>query len=131
MASGNITFKLDGAHPAGASHHQKILVVDDSLAFCGGIDMTACRWDSRRHLDDDERRRRPTTNRRYGPWHDATMAVDGDAARALGELARDRWERAGGNPIAAPARGHEAWPEALKSGFQRHRCRHSADARRL
>ena len=82
-----IQFKLDGAHPAGASHHQKIVVIDDTLAFCGGIDMTADRWDTREHLDDDDRRKRPTTRRRYQPWHDATMAVDGAAARALGELA--------------------------------------------
>ena len=38
-----VNFKLDGAHPPGASHHQKIVVIDDKLAFCGGIDMTATR----------------------------------------------------------------------------------------
>ncbi|MBC7987946.1 MAG: phospholipase, partial [Sphingomonadaceae bacterium] len=99
--SRQIFFKLDGAHPFGASHHQKIVVIDDALAFCGGIDMTAARWDTRAHKDGDKRRRRPTTRRRYCPWHDATMAVDGDAARALGELSRERWEIAGGEPIAA------------------------------
>ena len=57
----DIHFRLDGAHPAGASHHQKILVADDALAFCGGIDMTADRWDTREHRDEDPRRRRPTT----------------------------------------------------------------------
>ena len=46
------------------------------------------------HLDDEPGRRRPTTRRRYPPWHDATMAVDGAAALALGELARLRWEAA-------------------------------------
>ena len=48
-----IKFKLDGAHPPGCSHHQKIVVVDDDFAVCGGIDMTADRWDTRDHLDDD------------------------------------------------------------------------------
>jgi len=111
--SDRIFFKLDGAHPFGASQHHKILVVDDAVAFCGGIDMTASRWDTRGHLDRDERRRRPTTRRRYGPWHDATMAVSGPAARALGELARERWRAAGGEEIAPPAAQGEPWPEAL------------------
>ena len=91
-----IRFKLDGAHPAGASHHQKIVVIDDKLAFCGGIDMTATRWDTREHRDDDQRRKRPTTGRSYQPWHDATMAVDGAAAQRMGELSRERWATAGG-----------------------------------
>ena len=116
-ASEHVHFKLDGAHPAGASHHQKIVVIDDALAFCGGIDMTGDRWDTREHRDQDERRRRPTTRRRYGPWHDATMAVDGDAARALGELARDRWAAAGGEPIAAPEPGGDPWPERFTPTF--------------
>ena len=53
-ANSQIHFKLDGAHAVGASHHHKIVVIDDRLAFCGGIDMTADRWDTRGHL----RRRR-------------------------------------------------------------------------
>lgn len=117
-SSPNIHFKLDGAHAVGASHHQKILVIDDRLAFCGGIDMTADRWDTREHRDDDPRRKRPTTRRAYCPWHDATMAVDGDAARALGDLARKRWLAAGGKPITAPSVGSEIWPEGLKPQFQ-------------
>lgn len=111
--SEQIFFKLDGAHPFGASQHHKLLVVDDAMAFCGGIDMTASRWDTREHRDKDERRRRPTTRRRYGPWHDATMAVSGPAAKALGELARDRWQVAGGKAIAPPVVDCDPWPEAL------------------
>lgn len=112
-----ISFKLDGAHPAGASHHQKILVIDDRLAFCGGIDMTADRWDTREHRPEHPGRRRPTTRRRYDPWHDATMAVDGEAARALGELARERWEVAGGDRLPAPKAGDDPWPPSLKPQF--------------
>ena len=113
-----ITFKLDGAHPTGASHHQKILVVDDALAFCGGIDMTADRWDTRAHAPDQPGRRRPTTRRRYDPWHDATMAVDGSAARALGELARERWKVAGGTPLPIPNASEDIWPPELKPHFR-------------
>ena len=118
-ADKQIHFKLDGAHPLGASHHQKILVIDDTLAFCGGIDMTADRWDTRGHCDEDARRKRPTTGRLYMPWHDATMAVDGEAARSLGELARDRWEAAGAEPLRAPkAAGTDPWPPALDPTFR-------------
>jgi phospholipase D1/2 len=114
-----ITFKLDGAHPKGASHHQKILVIDDALAFCGGIDMTADRWDTREHRHNDPDRRRPTTRRRYSPWHDATMAVDGDAAKALGALARERWAAAaGGGELPTPTAGEAPWPPALKPQFR-------------
>jgi phosphatidylserine/phosphatidylglycerophosphate/cardiolipin synthase-like enzyme len=34
------------------------------------------------------------------PLHDVQMAVDGEAAAALGELARERWRRATGRPSA-------------------------------
>ena len=52
MTDKRIHFKLDSAHPAGSAHHQKIVVIDDALAFCGGIDITGDRWDTREHLDD-------------------------------------------------------------------------------
>ena len=113
-----IHFKLDATHPVGASHHQKIAVIDDALAFCGGIDMTGSRWDTRDHTDRDERRRRPTTGRRYPPWHDATMAVDGGAAAALGDLARERWKIAGGKPLPKPEGQSEPWPEELVPQFR-------------
>jgi len=60
MASKCFQFRLDGAHPPGAAHHQKIVVIDDALAFCGGIDMTDDRWDTRDHKDEDPRRVRPS-----------------------------------------------------------------------
>jgi phosphatidylserine/phosphatidylglycerophosphate/cardiolipin synthase-like enzyme len=117
-ASNQIHFKLDGAHAVGASHHHKIVVIDDRFAFCGGIDMTADRWDTRGHLDGDEHRHRPTTHRSYGPWHDATMAVDGKVAAALGEHARSRWEAAGGEPIDPPNSASDPWPEELEPQFR-------------
>ncbi|WP_243455582.1 phospholipase D-like domain-containing protein [Sphingosinicella sp. BN140058] len=116
-ASKQITFKLDAAHPFAASHHQKIVVIDDRLAFCGGIDMTATRWDTSEHRTDDPRRKRPTTGRLYGPWHDATMAVDGAAAKALGDLARERWEIAGGGKLPVPDVESDPWPAELEPHF--------------
>jgi phospholipase D1/2 len=116
--SRRLHFKLDRVHPPGSAHHQKIVVVDDVLAFCGGIDMTADRWDTREHLDDDPRRVRPS-GRSYGPWHDATAAVDDGAARALGDLARERWKRATGEEIEPPPPSREAiWPDGIDVTFR-------------
>jgi len=113
-----IAFKFDNAHPVGCSHHQKIVVIDDNFAVCGGIDMTSDRWDTRDHLDDDPRRIRP--NRRpHGPWHDVTMLLEGPAAGALGELARTRWVAAGGDVMEpCPLREGSAWPEGVNAEFR-------------
>lgn len=112
-----ITFRLDHSHPAGCSHHQKIVVIDDALAVCGGIDMTADRWDTSEHLDDDPRRKRPN-GKLYGPWHDTTMVVDGPLARRLGELGRDRWEWADGDRPPRPAGTADIWPSVLEPMFR-------------
>lgn len=104
--------RLAADHPAGACHHQKILVIDDALAFCGGIDMTAGRWDTRAHRDDEPLRARPA-GRSYAPLHDVTTALDGPAARALGDFARERWRRATGEVIAPVPRGADPWPDGL------------------
>jgi phosphatidylserine/phosphatidylglycerophosphate/cardiolipin synthase-like enzyme len=114
-----IDFKFDAAHPFGCSQHQKIAVIDDSFASCGGIDITADRWDTPAHLDVDKRRRIPFGRRLYPPWHDMTMVVEGEAARALGWLGRQRWEQAGGpamEPCAAPQ--EPVWPARLKAEFE-------------
>ena len=31
-----IHFRYDNTHPLGGSHHQKIVVIDDAMAFSGG-----------------------------------------------------------------------------------------------
>src|SRR5437870_209324 len=41
-----LCFRLDADHPVTASHHQKIVVIDDAVAFVGGIDLTTHRWDT-------------------------------------------------------------------------------------
>lgn len=111
-----IHVKLDGVHPFGASHHQKIVVIDDSLAFCGGIDITGHRWDTRAHEDDDPRRV-STYGSPYQPWHDATTALTGPVARALDELARERWRCAGGKELPALDENKSIWPEGLEPHF--------------
>jgi len=111
-----IHLKLDGHHPVAASHHQKIIVIDDCVAFCGGIDMTRDRWDTRAH-DDQEPRRVEPDGKPYGPWHDAAMALEGPAARALGDACRDRWRAAGGQPLEPVEGSGNCWPEGLRADF--------------
>lgn len=112
-----IHVRLDGAHPFGASHHQKIVVIDDCLAFCGGIDITGHRWDTRAH-DDDEPRRVDTHGNPYPAWHDATMALNGPAADALDDLACDRWRCAGGGELPQLHRKEPLWPTGLEPHFE-------------
>ena len=113
-----IDFKFDSAHPVGCSHHQKIAVIDSRLAVCGGIDMTSGRRDTREHRVEEPMRNGPDRHS-HGPWHDATMMMEGEIAEALGELGRDRWIRAGGKPlmpIKPPERS--LWPDLLEAQFE-------------
>ncbi|MBR9863600.1 MAG: phospholipase [Rhodobacteraceae bacterium] len=113
FGSDRIHFALDGHHPFGACHHQKIVVADDALAFCGGIDATEKRWDTSEHLPDDPRRI-CKDGTRSGPWHDATSAMSGPAAAALAKLSRRRWHRANGETLQSPEDTPPTpWPEGL------------------
>lgn len=108
-----LNFRLDDRHPLGASHHQKVVLVDDAVAFVGGFDLTRRRWDTSRHPSEDRRRCDPD-GKPYPPFHDVQAMVDGDVARALGELARERWFRATGQRLGAPdaAPASDPWPAA-------------------
>jgi phosphatidylserine/phosphatidylglycerophosphate/cardiolipin synthase-like enzyme/uncharacterized membrane protein YdjX (TVP38/TMEM64 family) len=107
-----LTFRLDDKHPIGASHHQKVIVVDDAVAFVSGYDLTRCRWDTSEHAAHDPRRVDHRAEA-YPPFHDVGMVVAGDCARALGDLARARWQRATGDePLrAAVSPIDTAWPD--------------------
>ena len=108
MISDRLRIKFDSLHPIGASHHQKLVVVDGKLAFCGGIDATSGRWDTREHADNDPRRLTPD-EKPAEPWHDLSMVFDGPAAKQVHEVAADRWERATGKPLPKVS-VDAAWP---------------------
>jgi phosphatidylserine/phosphatidylglycerophosphate/cardiolipin synthase-like enzyme/uncharacterized membrane protein YdjX (TVP38/TMEM64 family) len=92
-----IQVRFDSSHRLGGSHHQKVIVVDDVVGFCGGMDLTHRRWDTCEHRAGDEHRRHD--GQAYSPVHDVGMQVEGGTARALGHLARRRWRLAGGTPV--------------------------------
>ena len=115
LTSKRMHFAIDGAHPTGAVHHQKIVVIDDVMAFCGGIDLTLDRWDTSAHEGDDGRRR--TLGRAYGPRHEVAAAVDGAAARVLAELAHYRWTTATGQTLD-PVDAESVWPTTLEPALR-------------
>jgi phosphatidylserine/phosphatidylglycerophosphate/cardiolipin synthase-like enzyme len=113
-----VHFRLDDATPLAGCHHQKVVVIDDAVAFCGGADFGVDRWDSPAHLDTDSRRLDPTFSV-HPPRHEVGMIVDGPAARALGELARERWRRATGETLDPPPEpGADPWPATLKPDLE-------------
>ncbi|MDP3659662.1 phospholipase D-like domain-containing protein [Phenylobacterium sp.] len=111
-----VKFRLDDQVPFGACHHQKVLVIDEALAFCGGGDIAVDRWDTAAHLDDDQRRIMPDQDH-HAPRHEVMMMVDGDAARALGDLARIRWFRATGETLEPRPADGDPWPEHVPAAI--------------
>ena len=106
-----IHLEYDGKLPVGASHHQKIVVIDNAMAFVGGLDLTRKRWDTSDHFAEHPDRQCEGAS--YAPFHDVMMAVDGPAAADLGFLARERWRRANGTTIRPPQRILDPWPDQL------------------
>uniref|UniRef100_A0A671QAH1 phospholipase D n=1 Tax=Sinocyclocheilus anshuiensis TaxID=1608454 RepID=A0A671QAH1_9TELE len=87
------------------AHHEKLVVIDQSLAFLGGIDLAYGRWDDSQHplTDVGSVRRSPQHSPalspnfidRYKtprmPWHDIGVLVHGKAARDIARHFIQRW----------------------------------------
>ena len=99
------------------THHQKIVVIDQSVAFVGGLDLCLGRWDTRSHdlVDAGMVKRWPGKDyynplycelddvhdvltdlvdrdeRPRMPWHDVHMRVNGSAARDVARNFIQRW----------------------------------------
>jgi phosphatidylserine/phosphatidylglycerophosphate/cardiolipin synthase-like enzyme len=111
-----ISLRLDREHPLYASHHQKIVCIDDSLAFVGGIDLTVRRWDTCRH-DEELSHRVDPAGAVYTPVHDVQMLCADDAARGLATVARDRWYRISRCNIPYLEQQRDLWPKAVTPAF--------------
>ena len=75
--------------------HRKILVVDDEVAFTGGLNVS-------RHYAD-------VADGGYG-WHDIHCRLRGPVVLDLSRLFRRTWMYAGGKPYPAPPRADTARP---------------------
>jgi phospholipase D1/2 len=92
----NIHVCQDETAPLGGSHHQKVIIVDEELAFTGGMDIARERWDNRSHsLLNHER---VDSSGPYDPYHDVQVMFDGPAVEPLLQLVKDRWKRAAKYP---------------------------------
>jgi len=124
FAGTRVKFVLDGKLPLGASHHQKAIIIDDAIAFCGGGDIGPDRWDTPQHLDDDPRREKTrhahgADIRDFDSRHEVMGLVEGAPAKALGALFRERWTRATGETLAEPPLTQPVWPAGVVAQFDR------------
>ena len=85
---------VDGRTGIRHSHHEKTIVIDDRVAFVGGIDLT---------LDGGDPFDTGTHRARGGiGWHDAAARIEGPAVVDVAEHFRLRW-RGPGNEELPPA----------------------------
>ena len=123
FAGTRVKFVLDGKLPKGASHHQKAIIIDDAIAFCGGGDIGPDRWDTVSHLDDDPRREKTrhthgNSENDFDSRHEVMGVVEGAPAKALGLLFRERWARCTGETPDEPPKTRPAWPAQLTPQFR-------------
>ena len=112
-----IHFSLDSQVPLGASQHQKIIVIDDSIAFSGGLDLAGRRWDTSAHDIKNPLRIDPG-GQAYRPFHDVQAMVDGDAARALSQIVRERWRYVTAETIPLAKSREDLWPARVQPDFR-------------
>jgi phosphatidylserine/phosphatidylglycerophosphate/cardiolipin synthase-like enzyme len=80
-----IEVELDARERPMHCHHEKLVIVDDRIAYVGGIDLTTLAGD---RLDVSEHRPRG----RLG-WHDACVRLEGPVVADVAEHFRLRWPR--------------------------------------
>jgi phosphatidylserine/phosphatidylglycerophosphate/cardiolipin synthase-like enzyme len=102
---GSIRCALDRRERPMHCHHDKTVVIDDRVAFVGGIDITDFGGD---RLDNSEHPPRDGVG-----WHDAAARVQGPAVHDVGAHFRMRWKATTGEmlptaPIPEPAGTVEA-----------------------
>jgi phosphatidylserine/phosphatidylglycerophosphate/cardiolipin synthase-like enzyme len=69
----NLIVKIDNTSPTlSSAHHEKIIVIDNKIGFCGGFDLSRGKWDTSKHKYNDPRRDRDSE-----PWHDIHAMIKG------------------------------------------------------
>jgi phosphatidylserine/phosphatidylglycerophosphate/cardiolipin synthase-like enzyme len=97
-AGNHIQCALDNRERPMHCHHEKTIVIDDRIAFVGGIDLTSFngdRWDTPDH-----------PSRGAVGWHDVAARMAGPAVRDVAENFAMRWQAITGEalpPVATPS----------------------------
>jgi len=86
------------------------------VAFVGGMDLTIRRWDTTKHEADQDLRKGPD-GVPYPPVHDVQMAVEGEAALVVSDVARERWRRAIQDDIPPVTGADDLWSADLAPDF--------------
>jgi phosphatidylserine/phosphatidylglycerophosphate/cardiolipin synthase-like enzyme len=93
VADTKIECELDSKERPMHCHHEKTIVIDDRVAFVGGIDLTSesgDRFDTNRHPP-----------RVSVGWHDACARIEGPAVADVAEHFRLRWGEVTGDALPA------------------------------
>ena len=85
---------VDGCTGFTHCHHEKTIVIDDRVAFVGGIDLTLDGGDP---FDTTNHRARGGIG-----WHDAAMRIEGPAVVDVAEHFRLRWKGPGAEDLPRP-----------------------------
>jgi phosphatidylserine/phosphatidylglycerophosphate/cardiolipin synthase-like enzyme len=89
-----ITMALDAKERPFHCHHEKLVVVDDEVAFVGGIDLT-CLGGNR--LDSSEHRHRDGLG-----WHDTALRLEGPVVADVARHFLMRWRAVAGDDLGEP-----------------------------
>jgi len=87
---------LDARERTMHCHHEKLVVVDDRVAFVGGMDFTAL--DGDRHDSSEHNADRPMG------WHDLMARLHGPVVADVAEHFRQRWNEVADDRLPAPHR---------------------------
>jgi phosphatidylserine/phosphatidylglycerophosphate/cardiolipin synthase-like enzyme len=89
-----IEMELDARERPMHCHHEKLVVVDDRVAYVGGLDLTSFAGN---RLDSSEHAPRIGIG-----WHDACLRVEGPAAADVAAHFRLRWQEPLPEPTPSP-----------------------------
>jgi phosphatidylserine/phosphatidylglycerophosphate/cardiolipin synthase-like enzyme len=94
MRDSNVQCALDSRERTMHCHHEKIVIVDGTQAFVGGLDFTALQGD---RYDDNDHEPRDVLR-----WHDAAVRLRGPAVVDVARHFCQRWTEIAGEPLPEP-----------------------------
>ncbi|CAN5211090.1 phospholipase D-like domain-containing protein [soil metagenome] len=94
MRDSQVQCFLDGRGRTMHCHHEKLVIVDGTVAFVGGIDLTALQGD--RYDAPDHPPTEPLG------WHDAAVRLSGPAVADVARHFNQRWSEVAGERLAPP-----------------------------